>query len=103
MFKIAAIGDRDSITGFASVGLSIFCTDEPLEAKKIIKNLADNQYAVIYITERLLQKIPEEYEKYKEVPVPAIIPIPGITGNTGFGLQNVGKFVERAVGSDIIN
>ncbi len=103
MYKIAAVGDRDSIIGFASVGLSVFCTDDAHEAKQIIKNLAGARYAVIYITERLLQKIPEEYEKYKEASLPAIIPIPGVTDNTGFGMKSVSKFVERAVGSDIIN
>lgn len=103
MYKIAAVGDRDSITGFASVGFSTFCTDDAVEAKKIIRSLANGQYAVIFITEKLLELIPEEYDRYKELPVPAIIPIPGVTGSTGFGIQNVGKFVERAVGSDIIN
>ncbi|NLA72859.1 MAG: V-type ATP synthase subunit F [Clostridiales bacterium] len=103
MYKIAAVGDRDSITGFASVGFSTFSTDDAVEAKKIIRSLANSQYAVIFITEKLLQLIPEEYDRYKELPVPAIIPIPGVTENTGFGLYNVGKFVERAVGSDIIN
>ena len=103
MYKIAAVGDRDSITGFASVGFSTFSTDDAVEAKKIIRSLANSQYAVIFITEKLLQLIPEEYDRYKELPVPAIIPIPGVTENTGLGLYNVGKFVERAVGSDIIN
>ena len=31
-----------------------------------------------------------------------IIPIPGVTGNTGLGLRSVSKSVEKAVGSDII-
>ena len=34
--------------------------------------------------------------------LPAIIPIPGVTGNTGMGIKMVKKSVEQAVGSDII-
>ncbi len=34
--------------------------------------------------------------------LPAIIPIPAISGNTGIGIANVKKFVEQAEGSDII-
>ena len=103
MYKIAAIGDRNSIYGFASIGLKVCFADEPHEAKVMIKQLADDDYAVIYITEELLSKIPEELEKYKSSPLPAIIPIPGVSGNTGIGLKNVSRFVEQAVGSDILS
>lgn len=33
---------------------------------------------------------------------PAIIPIPGVKGNTGEAVEDVKKFVEQAVGSDIL-
>lgn len=35
-------------------------------------------------------------------PSSAIIPIPGVSGNTGLGMRMVKKSVEQAVGSDII-
>ncbi len=103
MYKIAAIGDRNSVYGFASLGLSVYFVDEVHEAKLTIKKLVDEDYAVIYITEQLLSKMPEELDKYKDSPMPAIIPIPGVSGNTGMGLKNVSRFVEQAVGSDILS
>ena len=103
MYKIAAMGDRDSVSGFASLGLAVFCIDDPHDARHTLKRLADSDYAVIYITEQLLAQIPEEYERYKAMPLPALIPVPGARGNTGFGAKNVSRFVEQAVGSDIIN
>ena len=33
---------------------------------------------------------------------PAIIPIPGVAGNTGIGIRDVKQSVEKAVGSDIL-
>ena len=44
----------------------------------------------------------EEIQKTNDNPIPAVILIPGISGNTGKGIANVKKAVEKAVGSDII-
>lgn len=102
MFKIAVMGDRDSIYGFAAIGVDIFPVESREEAAKIIKRLAESQYAVIYITEELHAKLDNEIERYRQNRVPAIIPIPGAYGNTGRGMLDIKKSVERAVGSDII-
>lgn len=103
MYKVAVIGDGDSIYGFASLGLEVFPVDEAKEAVKTIRKMVNGGYAVIYITESLAAKIPEEIDRYKDARIPAIILIPGVTGNTGAGLLEVSKSVERAVGSDILS
>lgn len=102
MYKIGVIGDYDSICGFASLGLDTYPVTETEEAEKILKSLADGGYGIIYITEYYIEKMPALFEKYKEVQTPAIIPIPSNRGATGFGMGNVKKYVEQAVGSDII-
>ena len=50
MYKIAVMGDRDSIYGFAALGLEPFPLTDPVEAGKKISDLAESGYAVIYIT-----------------------------------------------------
>ena len=50
----------------------------------------------------LAEQLRPELERIQQGPLPAIIPIPGVSGNTGMGIANVKKFVEQAVGSDII-
>ncbi len=103
MYKVAVMGDYDSIYGFAAVGLSTFPVEEDhAAAAKTLKKLAEDEYAVIFITESLAALLDEEIEKYQEQATPAIILIPGISGNTGQGIAQVKKSVERAVGSDII-
>lgn len=102
MYKIAVLGDRDSIYGFAALGLHTFPVDNTEEAVKILKRLASGKYAVIYITEALQAKLETEIDHYRSERFPAIIPIPGVSGNTGTGILNVKKSVEQAVGSDII-
>ncbi len=103
MYKIAAIGDKNSIYGFASLGIVIYPVESGIDAVKTIRNLAENDYAVIFITENLASQIQSEISRYNDEPLPAIIPIPGVFGNTGIGMEQVSSFVERAVGSDIVN
>lgn len=102
MYKVAVLGDRDSIYGFAAIGLDTYPVDDTTKAARLLKDLADQQYAVIYITESLQSVLESEIDQYVSKPLPAIIPIPGVSGNTGMGMRNVKKSVERAVGSDII-
>lgn len=102
MYKIAVMGDRDSIYGFAAVGLEPFPITDTDEAAAKLKELVDGNYAVIYITEALAAKLDKEIRHYSVRRLPAIILIPGVSGNTGKGIQAVKRSVEQAVGSDII-
>ncbi|MCC8082545.1 MAG: V-type ATP synthase subunit F [Lachnospiraceae bacterium] len=102
MYKIAVLGPYDSIYGFATLGLDIFPTDNPEDGKARLRRLAADKYAVVYVTEGLAASMQQEIDKYKEQLLPAIILIPGITGNTGEGVRGVKTSVEKAVGSDII-
>ena len=103
MYKLAAMGDKDSIYGFASLGVSIFPVEDPAEGIPLLRRLAESGYGVIYITEQLAEGMHDELERFASLPLPAIVPVPGVRGNTGLGLANVSKFVEKAVGSDILS
>ncbi|MCR4901661.1 MAG: V-type ATP synthase subunit F [Butyrivibrio sp.] len=102
MYRIAVMGDTDSIYGFAALGLDTYPVTDPVAASKKLRELAESDYAVIYITEALADKLTAEIDHYREMMLPAIILIPGVSGNTGKGIQAVKKSVEQAVGSDII-
>lgn len=102
MYKVAVLGDRDSIYGFAALGLDVFPVSESGDAARTLRTLAEQDYAVIYLTEALAKDLGEELDRYRESPLPAVILIPGVHGNTGMGIQAVKRSVEQAVGSDII-
>ncbi len=102
MYKIAVLGDRDSIYGFAALGLEVYPVSTPEEGAKALRSLSEQNFAVIYITEALAAELPAELERFREGLLPAVIPIPGVHGNTGMGLRMVKRSVEQAVGSDII-
>ena len=102
MYKIAVLGDRDTIYGFGALGLEVFPIDDGETGAKTVRRLAEEDYAVLYITEALCAQIPQELERLRELPLPAVVPIPGLSGNTGMGMAMVKRSVEQAVGSDIL-
>ncbi len=102
MHKIAVIGDKESIIGFASIGLETFEVYDKANAAAKLKALAQNDYAVIFITEAMADEIKDEILKYKDVALPSIVLIPGVSGNTGEGMRSVNAGIERAVGSQLI-
>lgn len=102
MYRIAVIGDKDSIYGFSALGLEVIDFDIVEDKSEKLKNMCNGDYAIIYITEQLAKELEREIEHFKEQQLPAIILIPGIKGNTGNGINKVKKSVEQAVGSDIL-
>ena len=103
MYKIAIIGDRDSVLGFMALGFATFEASDAQSAAKMLHRLArDESYAVIFVIEDLAEKIVDDIAKYKDSPLPAIVSVPGRAGSSGFGMNNIRSAVERAVGADII-
>ena len=103
MYKIAVLGDRDSVLGFKALGLEVFPAETPEEAHTILHQLAkDPDWAIVYLTEQLAKALPEDIERYKDRLTPAIILFPGKGGSLGIGMQNITTSVERAVGADIL-
>ena len=103
MKKIAVIGNADSVKGFRAVGLDVFEVNDKENAEKLIKTLADNDFSIIYITERLFSLCAHEIQKFDERKEVSVITIPGTLGNNGIGMSNVSRSVEKAVGSDILS
>jgi len=102
MYKIAVMGDRDSVMGFKVLGLDVFPVTDPQEGRKTLHRLAREPYAIIYITEQLASRINEEISRYKDQLTPAIILIPGKEGSLGIGMSKVSESVERAIGANIL-
>ena len=102
MYKIAVMGDRDSVMGFKVLGLDVFPVTDPEEGRKTLHRLAREPYAIIYITEQLAARITEEISRYKDQLTPAVILIPGKEGALGIGMSKVSESVERAIGANIL-
>ncbi len=107
MYKIAVLGDRDSVMGFKALGLDTYFVEDAEQARHTLHQLArpsagtQAEYAIIYITEQLASVLRADIDKYKTSVTPAVILIPGKTGSLGLGAQALQSAVERAVGADI--
>jgi V/A-type H+-transporting ATPase subunit F len=103
MYKIGIIGDRDSVLGFMALGFTVFDVSTADEARaKLRTAVKDGSFAVIFVTEKLAEQIEDEIERYKDMPMPAIVSVPGRDGSTGYGMENIRNAALRAVGADIL-
>ena len=66
--------------GFKALGLDVFAAGSQEEAREAFRRVtreSDGQYAIIYVEENLAEYLEHEIARYKDVPSPAIILIPG--------------------------
>ena len=101
MYKIGAVGDKDSILAFKSIGIDVYPVVDGDQARDTIDDLAARQYGLIFVTEHMPQYIEETIKRYKKKLTPAIILIPSNQGTLGIGMNDINKNVEKAVGSNI--
>lgn len=101
-YRIAVLGDMDSVLGFKALGLEVCAVESADEGRQELSRMAKEDYAVVYITEQLASQLRSEIDKCKERVTPAVIMIPGKEGSLGIGMSEVKQTVERAVGADIL-
>ena len=102
MYKIAVMGDMDSVLGFKALGLEVCPVSTPEQAREALHRMAREDYAILYMTEQLAAQLGPEIARYKDALTPAIILIPGREGSLGIGKSNIQSAIERAVGADIL-
>ncbi len=102
MVKIAVLGEAESIKGFAAVGLTTFACERDENAAALLKSIVEKGFGIIYITEHYATLLKKEIEKLNRQFSPSVVPIPGVSGNTGIGVRELKAAVEKAVGSDIV-
>ena len=101
-YRIAVIGDWESVMGFRALGLDAYPVTSVEEAKEKVRELAKSDCAVIYLTETLGKDMEDVLSRYKDELTPAIILSPGREGSLGIGKNNIQRAIDRAVGADIL-
>ena len=101
-YRIAVIGDWESVMGFRALGLDTYPVTSVAEAKEQVRELAKTDCAVIYLTEQLAKDMDDVISRYKDELRPAITLLPGREGSLGIGKDNIQRAIERAVGADIL-
>lgn len=107
-YKIAIIGDSDTVSGFRALGVEVFNAhngEEAMEHLRTIKgdSTKTTRYAIVCIIEDLLKDIDQtEYAKVVAGPLPAVVILPGTNGTQGFAIGRLRRLAEQAVGASII-
>lgn len=102
MYKIALIGNRDTIIGFKLLGVSLFPINKKEEAVEILNKLVKEEYAVIFVTEEIGCQIIEEIEILQKTSFASITIIPSKSEKKYLGLKILRKNIEKAIGTDIL-
>ena len=102
MYKIAVVGDKDSVLAFKALGVDVFTVFEADEARRVVDTIARDNYGIIFITEQIASLIPDTIDRYDKEIIPAVILIPSNQGTLNIGMSRINKNVEKAVGSNIL-
>ncbi len=106
---MAAVGDYESILPFQAVGIDPFVAGQQNEGEDnqdlqtLLRRLLREQYAVVFLLDSLFKGHQEFIRELNEDYPISIIPVPGVHGSTGIGVEAIRESVERAVGMDIFS
>ncbi|NLY39364.1 MAG: V-type ATP synthase subunit F [Firmicutes bacterium] len=101
-YKLAVIGDKDSILGFKTLGVATFPVTDSEAALSVLKRLVADHYAVILIAEEFARELGEVIDELNKRFLPAVVLIPNSKGSLGLGMQKIKSNVEKAIGADIL-
>ncbi|MEW5919463.1 MAG: V-type ATP synthase subunit F [Bacillota bacterium] len=102
MYKVAVIGDKDSILGFKSLGVATYPVTGEDELPRVLNRVTRENYAVICITENVAQHVMPQLEELNKKLLPAILLIPNNQGALGLGMEQIRRNAEKAIGADIL-
>jgi vacuolar-type H+-ATPase subunit F/Vma7 len=113
-YRIAIVGPKEAVAGFALLGAYVVPAHTTAEAVDVLFKLKKsmtvdetgkerNSYGIVFVSEDLMSGIsPDDEKKLARGALPAIVPLPSHRASTGYGLQRLKRIVERAIGSDIL-
>ncbi len=102
MYKIALVGDRETIIGFKLLGVSLFPITKKDEAIEVLDQLVKEEYAAIFVTEDIASQIYEEIERLQRTSFASITIIPTKLEKKYLGLKILRRNIEKAIGTDIL-
>ncbi len=103
MYRIAVLGEKESILGFATLGLDIYPVENEKQAHDTFKKLLkDESIGIFYITETFEAALHDQIAACNGKVTPAVILIPGVNGSLGVGSTALDVAVEKAIGANIV-
>lgn len=109
MYRLAVIGDKDSVVSFKVLGLDVYPVElieneEEMsqKIKKVIEHVVAKDYGIIFITEEYARISKEVIDRYKAQTLPMITLIPSNRGSLNIGISKIDENIEKAIGTNIL-
>ena len=99
--KTAIVGRGDGVLAFKAGGVDAYPAEDALKAREIIRKIAKN-YNVLFLTDDLAEELGDLIERMNESPYPVIVPVPSVSGASGYAKDRMREQMERALGVDIL-
>ncbi len=100
--KIGVIGEWDSIAGFRALGLTAAEAVDAEGAERILQEWAEDDYAVIFITEKLAEGLGPQLAAWRLRYLPVVTVIPSAGQTSWLGRLELRTAIRKATGIDMI-
>lgn len=101
-YKVAIVGEKDTVYAFGMLGMNVFYTLDDSQTRQLIKEIIDDHYGIIFITDKVAKRIPDVIKKYEDDFMPAFIMIPSDQESASLGLQAIQDNMKKAIGRNIL-
>jgi V/A-type H+-transporting ATPase subunit F len=101
MSNLAIIGDSTSVMGFRPLGLDIYAFKDGEELRQAFPEILASDHDIIFITEKFYEAVTDLVRPLKDAQLPAVVPIPGVSGPIGLGRREIDALIEMAVGMQV--
>lgn len=103
MYKLAIIGDSDSILAFKAINFESFKA-HPENVESILREkYYSGKYAIIFLSETLAEHIKELLDEFGKQPFPVITILPISRELKNIGMKRMKDTCIKATGTDIIS
>lgn len=102
MAKIAVVGRREDALCYLAAGFAVYEASNDDEGLISVRNADSDGCAVVFLTPEFSHLALKLEDEYSEKLTPAVIPLPADVDGVNTGSALLKKYVERAVGADII-
>ena len=99
--KIAIIGDKDLVEGFAAAGFQAFFPEDKKERiASALNEVVRNDFSLCFILERFALKVKEQIRELDRKTYPVIVLLPDYREDFGLTAESLKEVIVRATGTE---
>ena len=97
---MAIIGQKETIMPFLVTGAHVVYIRDG-EGAQVVEELVAQGFKIIFFTEEFIEELDGILMKYRNQPIPCLIPIPTGRGKTKLAIERIRGVIKKAVGADV--